>query len=76
MNKVLGAKARTMTPMNLVVAIPTRTVEPISDRAFFALSSRVPAYLMKFIPIWLQNSTPNPRLVTKFTTNTAFYSTG
>ena len=71
-----GAKASTITPMNLVDAIPTKIELPNSDRAFLALISLVPNCLMKFIPIWLQNSTPNPRLVTKFTTNTAFISTG
>ena len=62
--------------MNFVVAIPTSTDEPISARAFLALSSLVPLCLMKFMPMWLQNSTPNPRLVTRLTTNTAFCSTG
>ena len=62
--------------MNLVVAIPTKTELPISDRANLALCSFVPVCLMKHIPIWLQNSTPNPRDVTKFTTKIAFCSIG
>ena len=41
-----------------------------------ALSWRVPFYRMKFIPIWLQNSTPKPRLVTRLTTSTALISSG
>ena len=76
MKRVEGAKASTMTPMNLVDAIPTRTELPISCRAFLALVSLSPVYLMKFIPMWLQNSTPKPRLVTRLTTKTAFISIG
>jgi hypothetical protein len=71
-----GAKAKTITPINLVLAIPTRTEEPISDRALLLLVSLEPIYLMKFIPIWLQNSTPKPSEDTKLTTNTAFCSIG
>ena len=44
-----GANASTMTPINLVEAIPTRTELPISLRAFLALTSLVPFYLMKLI---------------------------
>jgi hypothetical protein len=71
LNKVEGANANTITPINLVVDMPTNTELPIWLRAFLALSSLVPLYFMKFIPIWLQNSTPKPKEVTKFTTNTA-----
>lgn len=71
-----GANAMTITPMNLVDAIPTKTELPISANAFLALYSLVPFYLMKLMPTWLQNSTPNPRLVIRFTTNTAFISMG
>lgn len=76
MKIVDGAKAKTITPINLVEAIPTSTELPISVKAFFALVSLSPGYLIKFIPIWLQNSTPKPKLVTKLTTNTAFISIG
>jgi hypothetical protein len=73
---VEGEKASTMTPMNLVDAIPTRTELPISLKAFLALTALVPFYLMKLIATWLQNSTPNPKLVIKLTTKTAFISMG
>jgi len=76
LNKVDGANAKTITPMNLVEAIPTRTELPISYKAFLALVSLSPVCLIKFMPMWLQNSTPNPRLVTRFTTKTAFISIG
>lgn len=76
MNNVDLAKARTITPTNLVNVIPTRTELPISLRALYALISLLPDYDIKFIAIWLQNSTPNPKLVTKFTTNTALCSIG
>lgn len=46
-----GAKASTITPINLVDAMPTKTELPISAKAFLALSSLVPVYLMKFMPI-------------------------
>ena len=69
---VEGANARTITPINLVDAIPTSTELPMSARALIALVCLSPGYLMKFMPMWLQNSTPKPRLVTKLTTKTAF----
>ena len=31
---------------------------------------------MKFMPMWLQNSTPKPKLVIRLTTKTAFISAG
>ena len=48
---VAGANARTSTPMNLVVVMPTSTCAPIAFSAFLALYSLVPLYLMKFIPM-------------------------
>ena len=69
-------RASTITPRNLVLAIPTTTELPMLFIAFMDLSYRVPLYLKKFIPIWLQNSTPNPSDVTRFTTKTAFISIG
>lgn len=69
---VEGANASTTTPINLVDAIPTSTELPISASALIALVYLSPACLMKFIPIWLQNSTPKPREVIRLTTNTAF----
>jgi hypothetical protein len=46
-----GAKAKTITPINLVVAIPTNTELPISESAFIALVCLSPDYLIKLIPI-------------------------
>ena len=71
-----GAADRTMIPRNFVVAIPINTEAPISLRAFLALSILVPFCLMKLIPMWLQNSTPKPRLVIKLITKTPFHSMG
>ena len=65
-----------MTPTNLVKVIPTRTELPISLRALFALIYFFPVCAIKFMAIWLQNSTPNPKLVTRFTTKTALCSIG
>jgi hypothetical protein len=48
---VEGAKANTITPINLVEAIPTSTELPISVNAFLALVSLSPDYLIKFIPM-------------------------
>jgi hypothetical protein len=47
---VEGEKASTITPINLVEAIPTKTELPISLRAFLALACLVPFYLIKLIP--------------------------
>ena len=74
LKSVEEAKARTITPMNLVKVIPTSTELPISPSAFLALSSLVPVYFMKFIAMWLQNSTPKPKLVTRLTTRIPFIS--
>ena len=68
-----GAKASTKTPMNFVDAIPTNTEEPISPRALLALASLVPGCFRKFMPTWLQNSTPKPNEVIRFTTKMALY---
>lgn len=76
MKSVDGAKARIDTPSSLVEAIPVTTELPIAFMAFMARSFLVPRCLRKFIPIWLQNSTPNPRLVMRLTTKTAFISIG
>ncbi len=65
-----------MIPRNLVEAIPTTTELPMLFIAFMARSSLLPVYLMKFIPMWLQNSTPKPIDVTRLTTKTAFISIG
>lgn len=73
---MLGAKASTKIPKSFVLAIPTTTELPILFIAFIALSYRVPLCLRKFIPIWLQNSTPKPSDVIKLTTKTAFISIG
>ena len=56
--------------------MPTTTELPMLFMALIARYSFVPVWRIKFMAIWLQNSTPKPIEVTKLTTRTAFISIG
>ena len=60
LNSIELAKPSTTTPKNLVIAIPTITLEPMTLTAWLDLSFLVPVLDMKQIVIWAQNSTPKP----------------